>query len=347
MEDLLARGQSAEQDVLNILKRTDVPLQDILDTFNKYRPIWEEIIFSDYQHAERAELALWQAHLNGRTTFARHLKDMRKKQADRPVETRVMAKTYLRFLKDSEQHYRNFLNDLASASGGDVYLMAVARQVKGNGIGESQHMSIPSEMLQQAYDSCYRTLCYLGDLSRYRVESELDSKPSYAHAFGYYDLAVSFRPSSGLAHHQQAVVALKTKDHLNSIYSLYRSITIANPFPLAPNNLAKEVDRTNTAWDRKELIPKGVPGDPDSSKRNLVGWFIRMHSTCFKGGHLSSHGELEQEVFGQLANVIKQRDLDRTLMRMVLIGIAAQYCAGERYKGKSRTFLTIFLTNTS
>lgn len=334
MEDLLAREHSAEKDALHIVNQYDVPLQVILDTFNNYRPLCEAVIFADYQNAEKKELALWTAHLNGRTAFAKHLKDMRKKHADRPVETRVMAKTYLRFLKDSEQHYRNYLNHLALASGGDPHLLAVARHVKGDGISESQHMPIPSALLRQAYDSCYRTLCYLGDLSRYRVESELDSKPSYAHAFGYYDLAVTFRPSSGLAYHQQAVVSLKTKDHLNSIYSLYRSITVTDPVSIAPKNLALEVDKTNTAWDRKELIQKGLPNDPDASKRNLVGWFIRMHSTCFKGGHLSSHAELEREVFSQLANVIKQRDLDRTLMRMVLIGIAAQYCAGERYKSK-------------
>lgn len=336
MEDLLQREQSAEQNAHNTLKQHDVSMQAILDAFNTYRPLCEAVIFADYQNAGRAELALWQAHLAGRTVFAKQLKEMRRKHANRPVETRVMAKTYLRFLKDSEQHYRNFLNSLASASGGDTHLLAVARHVKGNSIGESQHVPIPSELLTSAYDSCYRTLCYLGDLSRYRVESELDSKPSYAHAFGYYELAVTFRPSSGVAYHQQAMVALRSKDHLNGIYSLYRSITISDPFPLAPDNLLIEVDRTNAAWDKKELIPKGPPNDPDASKRNLVGWFIRMHSMCFKGQHFSSHAELEREVFSQLANVIKQRDLERTLMRMVLIGIAAQHCAGERYKGRSR-----------
>lgn len=336
MEDLLHREQAAEQNALNILKHPDFPTQHILDAFNQYRPLTEAVILADLSNSGRAERDLWSAHTTGRTEFAKQLRYMRKKHADKPVETRVLAKAYLRFLKDSEQHYRNSLSDLASASGGDANLLAVASHVKGNGIGESQHMSFPSELIPTAHDLCYRTLCHLGDLSRYRVESELDSKPSYAHALGYYELAVTFRPSSGLAHHQQGIVALKLKDHLNGIYSLYRSITITNPYVLAQGNLATEVDRTNTAWDKNELIPKGLPNDPNASKHHLVGWFIRMHSTCFKGGHLSSHAELEREVFSQLANVIKQRDLDRTLMRMVLIGIAAQYCAGERYKGKSR-----------
>lgn len=181
--------------------------------------------------------------------------------------------------------------------------------------------------------SCHQTLVYLGDLSRYRASERLDKEPDFGPAMGYYGLAGALRPTSGMAHHQQAVIALEQKNHLRAIYHLYRAIVVEQPHPNAAQNLALEFGKTISAWNRGELIQKGAPNDQDGSRRALVGWFIRLHSMCFKGTPFAAYEELEREVMTQLAAELKLRSLDGTLMRMLLIGFAAQYTAAENFQG--------------
>jgi hypothetical protein len=336
MEDLLARERAAENNVLDLVKAQDAPMQVVLDAFKNYRQLTQAVAFADFSHAEGSELRLWQAHVLGRKYFAKLWKPAQKHRAEFPVEARQIQRYFLSWLKHSERYYRNYITELNLASGGAV-LQTVASQVetKGDkGTGESHHMSIAPELYQYASDSCHRTLGYLGDICRYRAEDKLDDSPNFGPAIGFYALAATFRPSSGLGHHQQAVVALQNKHHLRATYHLYRAITVDEPFPLALGNLQKEVDKTNVAWVKNTLIQKGPPNDPDASKNHLVGWFVRLHSMCYSGEEFSGHNELELEVLSQLANVVKQRDLDGTLMRMVLINVAAQYTAGERFKSK-------------
>jgi hypothetical protein len=336
MEDLLARERAAEHRTLELLKEQDTPIQAVFDAFKIYRQLTEAVAFVDFSHAESSEQRLWQAHVLGRKYFVKLWKPAQKHRAEFPVEARQVQRFYLSWLKHSERHYRNYITGLNLASGGAV-LHDIASQVEAKGdkgIGESHSMSIPPEFYQYASDSCHRTLGYLGDICRYRAEDKLDDTPNFGPAIGFYALAATFRPSSGLGHHQQAVIALQNKHHLRAIYHLYRAITVDEPFPLAINNLQKEVEKTNAAWVKNTLIQKGPPNDPDASKNHLVGWFVRLHSMCYSGEEFSGHNELVLEVLSRLTNVIKQRDLDGTLMRMVLINVAAQYTAGERFKSE-------------
>ncbi|SMQ47899.1 unnamed protein product [Zymoseptoria tritici ST99CH_3D7] len=341
MEDLLARERAAEHDVLKMLKEQDAPMQAVLDAFKSYRQLTETVAFSDFSRAEGSELRLWQAHVLGRKYFAKFWKPAQKQRAEFPVEARQIQRFFLSWLKHSERYYRNYITELNLASNG-VVLQRIASQVETKGdkaTGESHGTSISSELYQYASDSCHRTLGYLGDICRYRAEDKLDDTPNFGPAIGFYALAATFRPSSGLGHHQQAVIALQNKHHLRAIYHLYRAITVEDPFPLAINNLQKEVEKTNAAWVKNTLIQKGPPNDPDASKNHLVGWFVRLHSMCYSGEEFSGHNELELEVLSRLTNVIKQRDLDGTLMRMIIINVAAQYTAGERFKNASDNML--------
>ena len=62
-----------------------------------------------------------------------------------------------------------------------------------------------------------------------------------------------------------------------------------------------------------------------------------MHGMCFSGEKFRGHDELESELLGQLKRVIGQPavDADHTLMRMVIVNVAAQYNAMETFKSKS------------
>lgn len=149
---------------------------------------------------------------------------------------------------------------------------------------------------------------------------------------GYYGLAGALRPVSGMAHHQQAVIALEQRQHMRAIYHLYRAIVVQQPHPNAAQNLEIEFGKTISAWDKGELIRKGGPTDQDASRNALIGWFIRLHSMCFKGEPFVAYEELEREVMTQLAAELKSRSLDGTLMRMLLINLAAQHTAAENFQ---------------
>lgn len=332
MEDLLAREQAAEHNVLTLLKRTDVPVEHVLQAFHIYRQAASEYIFADFECAERCEAHLWQAHNAGKKYFHKELSRFRK-QPEKVVETRHVTKLFLQFVKQGERYYRDYVRHLNTACGGIPELESIAWLEKTDSTGESQPPADFQLTQDQARASAHRALIYTGDLCRYRASEQLDKVPSFGPALGYYGLAASIVPASGLGHHQQAVVALEQRNHLRAIYHLYRSICVPDPHPLALNNLNKEFEKTNAAWEKGELIQKGPPNDPDAPKRVLVGWFVRLHSMCYKGERFTGYQELEREVLSQLANLITHPSLQDTIGRMILVNMAAQHTAAAQFQG--------------
>jgi hypothetical protein len=176
--------------------------------------------------------------------------------------------------------------------------------------------------------SCHATLIRLGDLSRYR-ETELVSgkERNWGPAIGYYDLAGIIYPESGASHNQLAVIALADGNHLRATYHLYRALSAQEPRPGSKGNLELEFKKVLSAWARGELIPRedaGVPG------KALTHWFVYLHAQCYKGLDFQEHDELENEVLSQLAVDLKERSLEGTLQKFVLINIAAEELAKDR-----------------
>lgn len=176
--------------------------------------------------------------------------------------------------------------------------------------------------------SCHATLIRLGDLSRYR-ETELVSGKSrnWGPAIGYYDLASIIHPASGASHNQLAVIALADGNHLRATYHLYRALSAQEPRPGSKGNLEIEFKKVLSLWTKGELIPKedaGIPG------KALTHWFVYLHAQCYKGLDFLEHDELENEVLSQLAVDLKERSLEGTLQKFVLINIAAEDLATAR-----------------
>jgi hypothetical protein len=349
MEDLLARERAAEQNVQYILQAGEAPIADLPEAFKVYRAACEQVILADLEHGiPHKEEVLWQAHTQGKKLLNNAVTKARMVSNEQPVQLRALIKLYLTFLKDSQKFYRRYIHKLNSIVGGIPELEAIAHEERNDGLGESSYLSPSPASRKIVLASCHRALIYLGDLSRYRASEKLDKTPDYGPAIGYYSLACTLCPSSGLGHHQQAVVALDQHQYLRAIYHLYRAIVVDEPHPLAAANLKRQFDRTNSAWDRGQLIKRGAHNDPDAAKQTLIGWFVRFHSMCSKGEPFRGHDELENEVLGQLSTVIKQRALDATLMRMIMTNLAAQFLASETFTGMSQYSATpsaLVLTN--
>ena len=280
--ELLDRERAAEQNVHYYLKSTDEPIVKLLQALEEYRQASQACIFAEFENSSASKArSLWHAHTEAKKYFHRALSGLRKQPSEQPVAIRQLSRFYLQFIKDSQRFYRDYIYHLSTTFGGIPELESVAHQVKHGVVGESSQTLASPDLRQTVLDSCHQTLIYLGDLSRYRASEKLDKNPDFGPAIGYYDLGCTLVPTSGMSHHQLAVVALEQRHHLRAIYHLYRAMVVDDPHPNAANNLKLEFDKTNTAWDRGELIQKGSPNDPESSKRTLVGWFVRLHSIVF------------------------------------------------------------------
>ena len=172
--------------------------------------------------------------------------------------------------------------------------------------------------------SCHATLIRLGDLSRYR-ETELQTKTrNWGPAIGYYDLATEMKPTSGASHNQLAVIALADENHLRAVYQLYRAVAIDEPHAAAKGNLGLEFKKILDRWQKQKLIPPEEARMPGVA---LQVWFLCFHAKCFQGVEFKEHGDLENEILGQLAVELKERSVDSMLNKMTLINIAAEYVA--------------------
>lgn len=144
-------------------------------------------------------------------------------------------------------------------------------------------------------------------------------------------MAAAIYPASGASHHQLAIIAGVDANHLRATYHLYRALAVQEPPENAKGNLELEFKKIHTAWDEGALIVNTPHRDGPGEA--LVGWFMRLHARCYNGVEFTEHEELESEVLSQLAIDLKERSLEGTLNKFILINIAAEYFAGERFKG--------------
>lgn len=173
-------------------------------------------------------------------------------------------------------------------------------------------------------------MIHLGDLSRYR-ETELQKKErNWGPAKGYYDLATAIDPASGASYNQLAVIALDDGDHLRAVYYLHRALMVEKPFPTAHANLELEFKKVLDRQKKQTLIPLRDAGSPGIG---LQAWFVVFHASCYRGYEFKERGDLENEILSQLAVDLKERPLDGTLTKFVLINVAAEHLARQRTTG--------------
>lgn len=185
-----------------------------------------------------------------------------------------------------------------------------------------------TDLRNRILGSCHATLIRLGDLSRYRETELVHKDRNWGPAIGYYDLASDINPSSGTSHNQLAIIALADDNHLRATYHLYRALSAIEPHPTSRKNLEIEFKKI---LNKKNVIPSedaGIPG------RALVPWFVYLHAECYKGDDFAEHDELENEVMSQLTVGLKERPLEGTLQKFVLINMAAEDFSKIRSKGE-------------
>ncbi|KAI5246835.1 hypothetical protein E4T43_02341 [Aureobasidium subglaciale] len=335
-DQALAKANALEQEFTHTLQAAESALDTVFLVLQQYRAAAAHALASDFMSARAGdvEVRLWNAHNRLNVRLRKQLSKLRKDRSSKPVETRKFIKTYLEFLKDSQRFYRDYIQKLNARFGGIQDLERIARRVRSDPVPKSSKRPLSSHVQAAVTLSCHQTLIYLGDLFRYRAAERLDKEPDWGPAIGYYALAASLRPDSGLAFHQQSVVAFEQGDYLRSTYYLYRSINVVEPHPNAIPNLELQFKKITTGWQKGDLVPKHSPKDQVASRKALLSWFIRFHSLSYNGQLFPGYDELEREVLSRTITEIKARTLDGVLSKMSLINFCAQATAGNQFESK-------------
>ncbi|MCJ1371632.1 hypothetical protein MMC20_002851 [Loxospora ochrophaea] len=298
--------------------------------WDRYRSECEDIIFNDFQSKGRtvAEAKLWKFHLQVNSSFRSALSSFRNgPDQKKVVEQRKMGKRYLDFIKSSQRFYRNYVQKLATRFGGIPELEAVAFKFNVVSVDTQNEAKQQPSLRQAVLVSCHESLIRLGDLSRYREIEMVAKERNWGPAIGYYDLARTIRPESGVSHNQLAVIEITEGNHLRATYYLYRALVVEEPHANAATNLELKFKKIINAWDKGELSFDASQPDAQGPGKALVSWFLRLHARCIKGVDFDSYDELENEVLSQLVIGLKERPMEATVQKFVLINIAAEFQA--------------------
>ncbi|KAI9805131.1 MAG: hypothetical protein M1825_000965 [Sarcosagium campestre] len=323
------RAQDVEKELQATLRGNTASFDSITHLLSRFRADCEHVLFTNLDFAVRhkVESRLWEAHSQINSRYRKSL--ARSTGKTKPSEKRRLEKHYLEFIKASQIFYRGYIQRLCSEYASIPEMQKVAHSFDPKGTRSVTQSDLTPSLRHAVLKSCHATLIRLGDLSRYR-ESELKSKDrNWGPAVGYYELARMVNPLSGTSHNQLAVIALADGSHLRAVYHLYRALAVDEPSPTAKGNLEIEFKKILAAWEKHQLIAKGVDRESNTG-RALLTWFVRLHARCYRGEAFSEHDELEAEVLSQLQVDLKERPLESTIHKIVLINIAAQYFAGVR-----------------
>ena len=285
-------------------------------------------IFLDFEYAvdQTVGQQLWDVHtrVNGRFKKLLHAyrKDNKKKNV---VEKRKFEKRYADFIKTSQFFYKSYIQRLASHYVCMQGLRRVANRLGLSDLTVDERVPVSPKVEHLIETSCHASLLRLGDLSRYRNDLRTKDR-SWDTTLAYYLLANDLDPDSGAAHNQMAVVAIGDENHLNAVYHFYRSIATQKPHLCSQQNLVLEYKKIIKEFEKKR------PQSKTDSLSTLTWWFVLLHARFYDGKDFATQEELENEVLFRLALLLKEQSFGETLEKFILINLAAQYVAGNRYE---------------
>lgn len=117
------------------------------------------------------------------------------------------------------------------------------------------------------------------------------------------------------------------------VYHLYRALTTEEPHPNAQSNIEIEFNKIQGTSGIEEEINSDDTRDKQGSEETLVRCFVCLHARCYGGVDIPDQDQMEGRVIGSLVLNLKERSLESTFGKFVMINIAAEYFAGIRLKG--------------
>lgn len=194
---------------------------------SKFRDYCERLIFSDpILYGRKGEELLWRKGFYDVISTAKRLK---KKEYTNEDRANIQA-----HINTGIGHYHNFILKLQNEY--DINLDGVL-DFPLLKIDNKSTKIATRQLLDNVELSVHRSLVYLGDLCRYRLEIYPNWDPSLA--FRYYNQALYFKPDYGMPHNQIGtfVSSLNLNYSLDAAYCYIRCLTSKHPFDGTENNL--------------------------------------------------------------------------------------------------------------
>lgn len=194
---------------------------------SKFRDYCERLIFSNPTlYGRKGEELLWRKGFYEVISTAKRLKN---KEYSSEEKASIQA-----HINIGIGHYHNFILKLQNEY--DINLEGIVDFAL---LTTDNRPLKPAtgQILELAELSVHRSLIYLGDLCRYRLEIYPNWDPGLA--FCYYNQALYFKPEYGMPHNQIGtfVSTLNLNYSLDAAYYYIRCITSKNPFEGTENNL--------------------------------------------------------------------------------------------------------------
>lgn len=312
----------AEADLRRAITAKEPTCSGLESQLSKLRNVCQDLFFLDLEVAEAKEVEtrLWRAHQDVNKEFRSYLGRLRhednKKKA---VERRKADKLYLDFIKSSHRFYRGFIQRICSHFSGLGEIYDIARKMHLETLSVDTPVEVDMVQKQNLLRSCHMTLIQCGDLSRYR-EIELSRKErNWGPAKGYYECAAELDPTSGHSFNQLSVMALADSDHFRALYYIYRTLSIAKPFPTAAGNLALELRKIGS----KTIPPAGTETKLGAAEVP----FLKLHAMSYAGENPANFRSACDALMMALSDVIRAQPCNKSLKRVCLINIAASHQA--------------------
>ncbi|KRT78356.1 hypothetical protein AMK59_6526 [Oryctes borbonicus] len=203
---------------------------------SKFRDYCERLIFSNpLLHARKGEELLWRKAFYEVVATAKRLKKVEhtpQEKASIENHINVGIGHYHHYIARLQQEYDLELNGIVDFIICNDYTMK-----------KSQSNGTNSELLEWARLSVHRSLVYLGDLCRYR----LDIYPNWDNnlVVRYYSQALCFKPEYGMPHNQMGTLANNTNNSLDATYYYLRSMDCKLTFEGTENNLSRLLEKNS------------------------------------------------------------------------------------------------------
>ncbi|GLV31698.1 Smg5 nonsense mediated mRNA decay factor [Carabus blaptoides fortunei] len=137
--------------------------------------------------------------------------------------------------------------------------------------------------------SVHRSLIYLGDLSRYKLEI----CPNWDHglAIRYYLQASNFKPEYGMPHNQLGTLATGLNNSLDAVYHYMRCLSCTHIFEGTENNLLRLFEKNSYAVEKIPIDASNIKQEPSEHIKHLFARFMLLVDILYfekKGTHIHS-----------------------------------------------------------
>lgn len=327
--------KAAEKRLQNALMQKGIDYATLETLLEKCRVKTAELALTHFfkdESARDTENRLWTNHIDVNGKYKTWLKTFREETGrKRPVEKRKAEQRYIDFIKASQHFFRVYIIRIAGFFTNIPKVSEVAQKLNKGSYPAEHQKRVSDHMRTILEQSCEQSVIRLGDLSRWR-ETHLDLKDrNWGPAKGYYQLALSLNPGSGLCFNQLAVIAQNVNDHVGTVFYTFRAITAGTPFPTAIDNLRLEFAKVS-----KLNIEQGY-GLMDRTEEDdltiLEKKFLDFHARCFREpADFVAFQQKASDILGQITLSFQEgtnRALDSFLDKAFLINISAEHLAKE------------------